>query len=240
MDTTKITTQTDSIFKIGDSTTSHHRTFETIKQNDCDCWTNVCDCKLLSDLIWPITILLIILIFYRRILTLLTIIGDRAKRIKVGGIEVELEELNKKTEVLEKIISDKGLNFKGQGGLKQPLDFNYKITSDLPTEILKISIEIEKTLRSIYDATMKGDKKGPLAVSVLIESLRENKVIDLELTKLLRQFWMFRNSIVHAVSYTVTEKEFLAFVDIGIRVLKILKTTQSNIGDNNGADDTTI
>ena len=232
MDTTKITIKADTVVTTKDTTTNHETIIEIAKPNHCDhCSTNFCDCKLISDLIWPVTVLIIILLFYRRIKGLLNNLGYRAKKIKVGSVEVELEELNKKTEVVEKTITEQGIKFVGISGHKHPYEFDYKITNDLPTEILKISIDIEKTLGTIYEMALKTREKRPLAVSVLIETLCEKGVIDLELKNLLRQFWVFRNDIVHSVGYTVTEKEFLAFADIGIRVLKILKTLQNNISD---------
>ncbi len=158
-------------------------------------------------------------------------IFERAKKIKIGEFEIELEELSKETEKVEKTITEQGLKYAGLGGTKHPFEFEYEISNNLPTEILKISVEIEKTLRDIYEMAFKTREKRPLAVPVLIETLREKKVIDLEITKLLRQFWIFRNNIVHAVRYSVTEKEFLSFADIGIRVLKILKALQNNISD---------
>jgi hypothetical protein len=232
MDTTKIILKADTIVLAKDTTTNHQTIIEISKSEDCDhCLTNFCDCKLISDLIWPLTVLIIILLFYKRIKGLLNNIGDRAKKIKVGNVEVELEELNKKTEGVERTITEQELKFAGLSGNKDPYEFDYTITNDLPTEILKISIDIEKTLRAIYEMALKTREKRPLAVSVLIETLREKGLIDLELTKLLRQFWIFRNNIVHSVSYTVTEKEFLAFADIGIRVLKILIIIQNNNSD---------
>ena len=231
MDSTKIVKIFDTSINRKDTLVKHTITVETTKK--CDCTFNWCDCKLLSDLIWPITILILTAVFYRKIRNLLGHITGRAKRFKFGNIEVELEleELYKQTEKVEKTISDKGLKFKSSKGEKEPLDFDYVITSDLPTEILKISIEIERTLRNIYDLTNFDKTQKPLAVSVLIETLRENKIIDLEQTKMLRQFWIFRNNIVHAVKYTVTEIEFLSFMDIGLKVLKILKTIQNNLSN---------
>ncbi|NVN96012.1 MAG: hypothetical protein HXX18_12090 [Bacteroidetes bacterium] len=222
----------DTLITIINDTINHTAIIEITKSNNCDdYWINLCDCKLISDLIWPITVLIIILLFYKKIRNLLNNIGTRAKKIKVGAIELELEELNRKTQVIEKAITENELKFTGIGSIKHPYEFDYEITNNLPTEILKISIEIEKTLKSIYETAYKTREKRPLAVSVLIEMLRKKDIIDLELTSLLKQFWTFRNNIVHAVNYTVTEKEFLAFTDIGIRVLKILKALQNNIND---------
>lgn len=155
----------------------------------------------------------------------------RTKRIKLGGFELELEELNKSTEKLEEKIQEQEPKSPRISGFENSMDFEFKFSDDLHTDTLKISIDIEKTLREIYEMALKTKQNRPLAVSELIETLREKKIIDLELTKLLRQFWIFRNNIVHSISYVVTKQEFLSFADIGLRVLKILKTIQNNISD---------
>jgi len=197
----------------------------------------ICLVIIIARLIYPTLNFDVISLTLLGIATLVIIIPhpdkifERARKIKIGNFEIELEELNNKIEKVEKTITEQELKYAGLGGDKHPFEFDYEISNDLPTEILKISIEIEKTLREIYEMAFKTREKRPLAVSVLIETLREKKVLDIELTKLLRQFWIFRNNIVHAVSYTVTEKEFLSFADIGIRVLKIIKTLQNNISD---------
>jgi hypothetical protein len=229
MDSTRLVKTFDTTITKKDTLIKHTATVETISKSDCK--FNWCDCKLLSDLIWPVTILIIIALFYRKISRLLGHISDRAKKFKLGGLEIELEDLWKQAENVEKTISDTGLKFKGPGGEKDPMDFDYVITSDLPVEILRLSLEIERTLRKIYDLTAKETSKKPLAVSALIETLRENRILNMEQTTLLRQFWIFRNSIVHAVKYNVTELEFISFIDIGIKILKILRSIE-NKSDN--------
>jgi uncharacterized protein YutE (UPF0331/DUF86 family) len=94
---------------------------------------------------------------------------------------------------------------------------------------LKISIEIERLLREIHDSVKVEDSIRPLSVNVLIEKLREKGILDLEITDLVKRFWLFRNKIVHSVSFNVTDSELLSFTDIGLRIIKILKSIQVNL-----------
>jgi hypothetical protein len=158
-------------------------------------------------------------------------IFERTKKIKFGSLELELTELYKTAKKVEKNLNEHELKFAGIAGHEHPYEFDYEITHDLPTEILKISIEIEKTLRTIYQMAFKTRENRPLEVSTLIDTLHEKNAIDYEPFRMLKQFFAFKSNIIYAEKYTVTDKEYLAFADIGIKVLKILKTLQNNISD---------
>lgn len=85
-----------------------HMTIETItskEQNDCI--FNLCDCNLLSNLLWPLTVLIIFFVIRKQLKKIIDSIGDRIKKgdkIKFGtaGIEISQElnsqEVNKKAE----------------------------------------------------------------------------------------------------------------------------------------------
>lgn len=85
-----------------------HITIETItskEQNNCV--FNLCDCNLLSDLLWPSTVLIIFFVIRKQLKKIIDNIGDRIKngdKIKFGtdGIEISQElnsqEVNKKAE----------------------------------------------------------------------------------------------------------------------------------------------
>lgn len=146
------------------------------------------------------------------------------KSFKLGSFELELKELNEETEkVEESIVSEK----KGPIGLTGPNVENndkivYEISNDFNVEILKISILIEKTLREIYEIHFKSKQEKPFAINKLIDKLREENVIDNETTYMLKRFWEVRNNVVHNHSIQIDKKDFMSFIDIGIRILKIL------------------
>jgi hypothetical protein len=91
-------------------------TVETITyKNETDCWLNLCNCKILSDLFWPFTILIIVFIFQKQFKAFIGNIGDRIKKgdkIKVGprGLEISQElssqEINIKAENEYDVIQD--------------------------------------------------------------------------------------------------------------------------------------
>jgi hypothetical protein len=106
MDTLKVTIVNDSILKTYNRT-NLHTTIETTNNNKCnDClMDNICDCKLLINLLWPLTIIIIIIYFRLTIKNLLESIGDRIKKgdnikLGTGGIEIQRPMIEK--EVREK------------------------------------------------------------------------------------------------------------------------------------------
>lgn len=103
IDSSKYKTITDTIIT-ADNRVIQQTIIESNEQRECeDCFFSICDCKILSDLIWPLTILIIIGIFYWKIRTLLENIGERIKKgdgFKIGkaGIEFERVSENEKAE----------------------------------------------------------------------------------------------------------------------------------------------
>ena len=112
MDTLTTTIKKDTVFVTKDTLKNtlserHITTETTTHKGDGDCFLNLCDCKLLSDLIWPLTVLIILFSFKRQFQKIIDSIGDRIKKgakFKFGkdGIELGQElsesELNEKAE----------------------------------------------------------------------------------------------------------------------------------------------
>lgn len=194
---------------------------ETKKIDDDNC--TICDCNLLISLIWPITLILILFFFRNELKRLLTNISGRIRKIKIGGFELELEDLKRQTEQVEKKYFGRGVKYENYDTLDE-MYFN----KDVLATFLSICLEIEGTIREIFRNVTKNNYKDQrrYPVSAMIESLHQSDVIDLEFTFLLRKFWIFRNGVVHAEKYEISEKEFKSFVDIGIRILRILKVVQ--------------
>jgi len=112
MDTLTTTIKRDTVFLTKDTLRNpvserHITTETTTHKRDSDCFLNLCDCKLLSDLIWPLTVLIILFSFKKQFQKIIDSIGDRIKKgakFKFGkdGIELGQElsesELNEKAE----------------------------------------------------------------------------------------------------------------------------------------------
>jgi hypothetical protein len=106
MDTLKVTIKKDTIVKT-DTRTNLHTTIEKTNYNKCnDCLIdNFCDCKLLINLFWPLTIIIIIFYFRLTIKNLLESISERIKKgdnIKLGTKGIEIQRPMKEEEVIEK------------------------------------------------------------------------------------------------------------------------------------------
>ena len=150
------------------------------------------------------------------------------KKIKLGSFEYELQELNKETEKVEESIETEknapvGLN----GPQIENVTENYEMSNDFTVDILKISINIEKTLREIYENHFESENDKPFSLNRLIEKLKEEKVIDIETTLMLKKFWSLRNNVVHNQNYTLSKKDFMSFTDIGLRIMKILNNKKN-------------
>ena len=145
-------------------------------------------------------------------------------------MEWELQELNKETKKVEEntiVENEETFGMAGAGVKKEK--YSYEISTDLlPTEIIKLSIEIEKTLRTIYEIHFQTEQNRPVAISKLINKLNEEKVINNDAFNLLKTFWEMRNKIIHDHNITFSDRDYMSFVDIGIRILKVLKTIQFN------------
>jgi hypothetical protein len=92
MDTTKIILKKDTVI-VAPNQTTKHVTVETIEYRGNNNGNNWCDCQLLPHLIWPLTVLLIVVLFYRQIRRLIAHIVTRVStgadlEVGPGGIKI--------------------------------------------------------------------------------------------------------------------------------------------------------
>lgn len=153
---------------------------------------------------------------------------QRAKKIKIGNFELELFELNKATEKIEEEITEPNINYPGP---EETYGFEFKITEDFPTELLKLSIEIEKITQGVFSIGIRDEQKRPLSILQSISILESKGLIEEETSLLIRKFWKIRNKVVHGYDVELGRKDMLAFMDIGLRILRILKTIYVRISD---------
>ena len=156
IDTTKTVITKDTIIFTNVSENNkiqQHTTVETtIVKGGNDCWFNICDCKLLSDIFWPLTVLIIAYIFKKHLKSLIEIIGDRIRKghsfkIGPGGMEIgeglnTQEVSNKAEKEFEEFENTKDVEINiSDGGIS--------ITKD---EFIPKYIQIE---RRIFELLMK-------------------------------------------------------------------------------------
>jgi hypothetical protein len=110
MDTLTTTIKKDTVFVTKDTAkntiSERHITSETTThKGDSDCFLNLCDCKLLSDLLWPLTVLIILFVFKNQVQKIVDSIGDRIKKgakVKLGRDGIEIGQEMSETEQKEK------------------------------------------------------------------------------------------------------------------------------------------
>jgi len=140
---------------------------------------------------------------------------DQTKKIKLGSFEWELKDLEKEVEKVEKVLSPKQ-----KRGLAGPA-----IKIDYPTEILKLSIEVEKKLRQVFEKHT--GNVNVLPVRTIVKEMVTKNIIDREAQDILLRFFSIRNTAVHNHNITINKFEFLSFQDIGMRILKILENIEN-------------
>lgn len=103
MDTTKTIIQFDTLLSSQDTLGNNYKEISkyktvTVKEQTVNNCFNFCDCDLINNLIWPVTIIFIILLFFKPIRELLKNIGNRVKRgdgFKIGPSWFEMSrEMN--------------------------------------------------------------------------------------------------------------------------------------------------
>lgn len=219
-DTVLIDTVKNKIVVVQSVTTKDNSSkLEQSPNSQCGCyWSDIT-----IELVWPVTILIVILICRRQLSILLESLVKRANKIKVGSLELELDKLNNHTEKAERFYSMNSSNKYQESDHRDFYNFSHLFGHDVKTNFLAVSLEIEDFLRLIYRSKIKREVGNtPFSVPEIIETLYAENVIERDLLDLLREFWKFRNNIVHAHKYTIQDEEFLAITDIGIRVLRIL------------------
>lgn len=151
MDTLKTITKKDTILTSKDTLKNivserNISTETTIYNEPNNCLFNLCDCKLLSDILWPLTVLIILFTFKKQVQKIIDSIGDRIKKgdtVKLGrdGIEIG-QELNTQ-EVKEKAEKE----------YKETVDEETeKKTSTQKTEFVPKYLSIE---RRIFEILLK-------------------------------------------------------------------------------------
>jgi hypothetical protein len=155
MDTLTTTTiKKDTVFVTKDTVKNtfserHITTETTTHKGDSDCFMNLCDCKLLSDLLWPLTVLIILFVFKRQVQKIVDSIGDRIKKgakVKLGRDGIEIGQELSETEQKEKAEEEYKYTIKEPAETAQP---EQTITK---TEFVPKYLSIE---RRIFEVLLK-------------------------------------------------------------------------------------
>ncbi|WP_321515969.1 hypothetical protein [Marinifilum fragile] len=154
---------------------------------------------------------------------------QRAKKFKLGNFEVELNELNNTIEKIETNISESNkVLFRVA---KEEGSQFFKVANDTPTEILKLSVDIEQMIKSVFSVGIRDEKKKPVSLLQSLSIIESKGLITFETSKLIRKFWDIRNQIVHHHDKELHDFELVRFLDIGRRIVRILEIVYESVSD---------
>jgi hypothetical protein len=156
-------------------------------------------------------------------------VGDivsRIKKIKKGDIEIELEELVKRTEIVE-----------GEVELTEPAilneheDYMKTVTNfvnDPRGGLVAIAVEIESRIRKLA-TSYSGINYRYTSPTKALDELAKLKAIPNQLPSLFRDFWTIRNQAIHNLDYNFTSKELYSLLDLGVRILDLLTRKPTDV-----------
>ena len=87
---------------------------------------------------------------------------------------------------------------------------------------------MEQLIKSVFIIGIKDQTRKPLSIQKSISILEDEGLITFDTSFLLRKFWNIRNEIVHN-DIKLSQGEMLRFIDIGLRIIRILKTIYEDI-----------
>jgi hypothetical protein len=157
---------------------------------------------------------------------------SRIKRFKKGDIEIEFEsrvsELAKKTEEIEEeveketeIIASNEIQYEGLSA--ETKSILSKSAAHPRTALITLAVEIETELRNISEQNDISGYQKILNPSRLVQELVNRKILTTNVQALFKDFWTIRNQAVHGSNFEVSQDKLYELVELGIRLLKILK-----------------
>lgn len=147
----------------------------------------------------------------------------------------ELKKLKNETEKLEVETEPKELE-----EIDTPGDNNIRFRTaknqdaynavDTTLEIIKLSVEIEKTLRLFSSKMFYDENQITIPSFKLVDRLVAEEYIEKEFLTTFKRFWKIRNLIVHGMDIDITHSETMSFIESGRQILNFLKFKLKDIG----------
>ncbi len=168
------------------------------------------------------------------------------KRLKFGEAEIELHEtlqrLHKDTEEAEEDSAQRVSRYLPTSTVTNNLisreregseDAILELASrDKETAVVRVAIEIEKELARLFIAAELG-LHPPKSIRSMVEQLAAKGVLPKATAKAIIEFRNVRNKIIHPSQIdAVPESALGSSIDSGIRLLRLLRNTQSDPGSN--------
>ncbi len=150
---------------------------------------------------------------------------ERLQRLKIKDFfEIELQKLREKTERAERRVEERELpEVEFEGVSTEMLEKIEKIMGlDPRAAIVIISMEIEKSLKEIFEEFRISEGKRPLSVPRMARILAERQIIPHEVVSALTDFWSIRNKVIHEYRFKLSDEQLYDIIDLGLRILKLL------------------
>lgn len=177
----------------------------------------------ISQLLWPITLFVLILLFRKDISILL----HRLKKGKILGQEIELsDEIDKFKEVTKDAVESLPVDVKVasftvmDNTLEEILT---KAADDPKIAIILLATEIEKEIRSFIASTGLLSEIKVITIKPAFDLLVERKFIPSSLQESVAIFWDLRNKIIHGKKIE-DDGQLIRVLDIGVQLLNTLKS----------------
>lgn len=171
---------------------------------------------------------------------------DGLKKVSGFGLNVEfdkeLKQLAKDTEKLEEQTQEKNIS-KGLNGPPNVDHFEKKddyfdeeeyiiqIDSKNPKlTLINIAIEIERNLKGILIRHFNHQSTRPVSAQQIANQVFSNLEDKETYTRIFREFWTLRNKVIHG-DKEIEEDKIISLIDSGLRILKILKIIDNNLGN---------
>jgi hypothetical protein len=194
----------------------------------------ICFLIVIIRAVWNITFdyLSFWLLFIAILVILIPDIGsiiDRIRKVKIGDNEIEFdsrvaklaietEKVENEAQKLEKIRP----SFSSDA---DKLSFISGITAKDPRSgLISLSLEIESAIRKLAERNLAIDPSRRITLSTLVDNLTIKGILPKDFPSLFRDFWSIRNEAIHNIAFQPTDKSLYAILDLGVRILQILKS----------------
>lgn len=151
----------------------------------------------------------------------------RISKIRKGDFELELSNLasdiSKMEESYEKLPQ-------GEYAISKDLENKIAEAAKNPRGLILVTAsEIETRLRGLCIKNKLIEIEKFIPMYKMIDVLYKNNLISEEVLPIIREFLNVRNRIAHEAHYKIGENQLFEFAELGIRILKLIPNTKSNL-----------
>ncbi len=101
---------------------------------------------------------------------------------------------------------------------------------DKRSALVRLALEIEKEVASLYEASSLKETKPTENLRVMRRALRDYSIIPREVSNATREFWKVRDKVLHPEGggSGISEVALASTIDSGLRILRLLKEIPRN------------